>query len=315
MDCVGVQSSGARTHTNGSLLCLSTQNDFSNYSILHTKPTVTDAESSRELVIKGGNVNFEKVCFAYDERRPLLGGISSVAEAGKTLAFVGKTGSGKSTILNLLHRYYDIKDGSITIDDQDIHGVTLSSLRANIGIVPQKPEMFHRSILENIRYARLNAKDEEIYEVCMAAAIHDRITTFPDGYNTKVGERGVRLSGGELQRIAIARVLLRSPKIVILDEATSAVDTATEAVIQESIEKLSSGRTTIVVAHRLSTIVRAHNIIVLDDGKIVEQGTHAELIIKKGKYAELWKQQTAIAKQDEGAADTSCDAVPARLAV
>jgi ABC-type multidrug transport system fused ATPase/permease subunit len=218
---------------------------------------------------------------------------NSVAFHPKSTSYL-TTGSGKSTLLKLLFRFYDVNEGSITIDGQNIRSVTLRSLREALGIVPQMPALFNKSILENVRYGRLKATDEEVVEACKAAAIHDKIMTFPDQYESMVGERGVRLSGGELQRIAIAQVLLKNPKIVMLDEATSAVDTGTEAIIQDAISTIFKDRTTLVVAHRLSTIVRATTILVVNDGKIIEQGTHDELLRQGGKYKELWVQQTSM---------------------
>jgi ABC-type multidrug transport system fused ATPase/permease subunit len=196
-------------------------------------------------------------------------------------------------MLKLLFRFYDVTGGSIMIDGQDLRSVTQSSLREALGLVPQDPVLFNQTIRQNVRYARLNATDAEIEDACRAAAIHDDIVGFPDGYNSKVGERGVRLSGGQLQRIAIARVLLKNPKIVLLDEATSAIDSGIEALIQEAFRKLSKGRTTFVIAHRLSTIVDADQIIVIEKGAILERGTHHELLEKNGKYNELWSKQTA----------------------
>lgn len=259
--------------------------------LLYTEPSVTDAESSKELVVNAGEVRFKDVSFAYDTRKPLIKKLDLIAEAGKTVAIVGETGGGKSTILNLLLRLYDVCEGSITIDGQDVRNVELSSLRKAIGIVPQSPVLFNRSILENVRYGRLDATDEEIIDACKATAIHKKIMEFPDDYETKVGEGGVRLSGGELQRLAIARVLLKNPKIVILDEATSAVDTLTEAQIQKAFQRLSSGRTVFVIAHRLSTITRADKILVVCNGEIVESGTHDELLAKGREYNKLWRQQ------------------------
>ncbi|KAF2009603.1 hypothetical protein BU24DRAFT_428502 [Aaosphaeria arxii CBS 175.79] len=261
--------------------------------LLKTKSTVTDAENATELVVEKGNVEFKDVEFAYDERKQIVNGVSLRAEGGQTIAFVGETGGGKTTMLKLLSRAYDVTNGSICIDGQDIRSVTKSSLIDSIGYVPQDPVLFNRSILDNIRYGRLDATDAEIHDACRAAAVHDAIMSFPDKYNSKVGERGVQLSGGQLQRIAIARVLLRNPKIVLLDEATSAVDSAIEAQIQDAFRKLSAGRTTFVIAHRLSTIVEADQIIVVEQGKVKEHGTHAELLEVGGKYAELWTHQIA----------------------
>jgi ABC-type transport system involved in Fe-S cluster assembly fused permease/ATPase subunit len=261
--------------------------------MLKTKPSVADKEGARDLVVDAGVVEFTDVEFAYDERKPIIRGVDLKAEGGQTIAFVGETGGGKSTMLKLLFRFYDVTGGSIMIDGQDLRSVTQSSLREALGLVPQDPVLFNQTIRQNVRYARLNATDTEIEDACRAAAIHDDIVGFPDGYNSKVGERGVRLSGGQLQRIAIARVLLKNPKIVLLDEATSAIDSGIEALIQEAFRKLSKGRTTFVIAHRLSTIVDADQIIVIEKGAILERGTHHELLEKNGKYNELWSKQTA----------------------
>jgi ABC-type transport system involved in Fe-S cluster assembly fused permease/ATPase subunit len=260
--------------------------------VLSLKSTIVDPDPARDITIQSGEVRFEDVDFAYDDRKPLLRGMSFVAKPGDTIAFVGETGSGKSTILKLLFRFYDVKGGSITIDGQDLRSVTLHSLREALGLVAQLPALFNQSILDNVRYGKLDATDEEIRDVCKAASIHDKIMSYTDSYETRVGERGVRLSGGELQRLAIAQVFLKNPKIVMLDEATSAVDTGTEAVIQEAISKVFKDRTTLVVAHRLSTIVGADKILVVDNGTIIEEGTHDELLRKGGRYKTLWAQQT-----------------------
>jgi len=261
--------------------------------LLKTKSKVTDRDGATELKLTGARVEFTDVSFAYDERKPTIKEISFVANPGETVALVGETGSGKSTTLKLLFRFYDVSGGAITIDGQDVRDVTLSSLRDALGVVPQDPSLFNESILENIRYARLNASDEEVYEACKAASIHEKIMAFPDGYKTKVGERGVKLSGGELQRVSIARVFLKNPQIVLLDEATSAVDSSTEAQIQESFKKLSAGRTTFIIAHRLSTIMDADRILVVDNGEIVERGTHQELLERGGRYVNLWTKQSS----------------------
>ncbi|KAH7026757.1 putative ABC transporter [Macrophomina phaseolina] len=258
-----------------------------------TTNSVKEKPDARPLKFDGGRIEYRGVNFAYDPRKPTLGNVSFTAEPGQTIALVGETGSGKSTIMKLLLRFYDVTGGSIKIDDQDLRDVTLSSLREIIGVVPQDPSMFNMSIMENIRYARLDASDEEIYTACRAAAVHDKIITFSDGYNSKVGEHGIKLSGGELQRVAIARVLLKNPPLVLLDEATSAVDSATEIQIQESFKTLSKGRTTFVVAHRLSTIMDADLILVLENGQIIERGTQQELLQLGGKYLDLWTKQTS----------------------
>ncbi|KAF1831639.1 hypothetical protein BDW02DRAFT_42073 [Decorospora gaudefroyi] len=262
--------------------------------LLNTKPTVADQDGAKDLVVHTGEVEFKDVDFHYDERKLIIKGVNLKAEGGQTIAFVGETGGGKSTMLKLLYRFYDVTGGSILIDGQDLRSVTQSSLRDAIGLVPQDPILFNQTIRQNIRYARLEATDADIEDACRAAAIHDDILGFPDGYNAKVGERGVRLSGGQLQRIAIARVLLKNPKIVMLDEATSAIDSSIEALIQQAFRKLSQGRTTFVIAHRLSTIADADLILVVEKGEIIERGCHRELLLREGgKYKELWTKQTA----------------------
>lgn len=262
--------------------------------LLNTKPSVADQEGAKDIVVHTGEVEFKDVDFHYDERKPIIKSVNLKASGGQTIAFVGETGGGKSTMLKLLFRFYDVTNGSITIDGQDLRSVTQASLRDAIGLVPQDPVLFNQTIRQNLRYAKLDATDAEIEDACRAAAIHDDIVGFPDGYNSKVGERGVRLSGGQLQRIAIARVLLKNPKIVMLDEATSAIDSSIEALIQQAFRKLSQGRTTFVIAHRLSTIADADQILVVEKGEIIERGRHQELLQnEKGKYAELWNKQTA----------------------
>jgi ABC-type transport system involved in Fe-S cluster assembly fused permease/ATPase subunit len=262
--------------------------------LLNTKPTVADQEGAKDIVVHTGEVEFKDVDFHYDERKPIIKNVNLKASGGQTIAFVGETGGGKSTMLKLLFRFYDVTSGSIMIDGQDLRSVTQASLRDALGLVPQDPVLFNQTIRQNIRYAKLEATDAEIEDACRAAAIHDDIVGFPDGYNSKVGERGVRLSGGQLQRIAIARVLLKNPKIVMLDEATSAIDSSIEALIQQAFRKLSQGRTTFVIAHRLSTIADADQILVVEKGEIIERGRHQELLQNEGgKYAELWRKQTA----------------------
>jgi ABC-type multidrug transport system fused ATPase/permease subunit len=267
---------------------------------------VDDQEGAKDIVVHTGEVEFKDVDFHYDERKPIIKGVNLKAKGGQTVAFVGETGGGKSTMLKLLFRFYDVTSGSITIDGQDIRSVTQASLREALGVVPQDPVLFNQTIRQNIRYAKLDATDTEIEDACRAAAIHDDIVGFPDGYNSKVGERGVKLSGGQSQRIAIARVLLKNPKIVMLDEATSAIDSSIEALIQQAFRKLSQGRTTFVIAHRLSTIADADQILVVDKGEIIERGTHGELLERMGgKYKELWGKQTQghVAKTSEKTKD------------
>ncbi|KAI3332491.1 hypothetical protein HD806DRAFT_546580 [Xylariaceae sp. AK1471] len=259
--------------------------------VMLTKPTVVDKPGARPLKLKGGKVEFRNVSFSYDKKKDILKGVKLSAPPGTTVAFVGATGAGKSTIFKVLDRFYDVTSGSILIDGQDIRDVTLSSLRHCIGIVPQSPILFDDTVINNVRYARLDASDEEVYSACKAAAIHDQIMGFTEGYRTRVGERGVKLSGGELQRVAIARAILKNPEIVLLDEATSAVDTDTEQKIQEGLRALCENRTTFIVAHRLSTVMNADIIFVVANGQVVEQGSHEELVAKNGKYAELWSKQ------------------------
>ncbi|KAL1876429.1 hypothetical protein VTK73DRAFT_9295 [Phialemonium thermophilum] len=260
--------------------------------IMQTKPTVQNKEGAPPLrLVEGGGVLFKNVHFSYDGQKEILKDVDFSVTPGTTVAIVGPTGAGKSTILKLLDRFYDVTEGSILIDGQDVHDVDITSLRAHIGIVPQSPVLFDDTVMNNIRYANLAATDEEVFEACKAASIHDQISGFTDGYNSRVGERGIKLSGGELQRLAIARAILKKPAIVLLDEATSAVDTETEQKIQEALHILCEGRTTFIVAHRLSTIMNADTIIVLSDGKVAEQGPHDVLIRANGKYANLWFKQ------------------------
>jgi ABC-type transport system involved in Fe-S cluster assembly fused permease/ATPase subunit len=258
--------------------------------LLKTKPSIVDSPEAHPLAVRDSEVRFEDVSFKYEEGRYALHDISFTASPGQTVALVGETGAGKSSILKLLLRLHDVTAGSIAIAKQNIRDVTLSSLRDAMSVVPQTPMFFNTSILENVRYARSSATDEEVHDACKAAAIHDTIMRYPDGYNTQVGERGVKLSGGEAQRLAIARALLKDAPIVLLDEATSAVDTVTEGKIKGALEMLRQGRIVIVIAHRLSTIVDADQILVLHEGRIVERGNHDELCGLKGRYWKLWDQ-------------------------
>lgn len=270
-----------------------------------TKPSVADRAGAKKLNLAKGDVEYTNVSFSYDGKKQILNDLSFRAAAGQTIALIGETGGGKSTILKLLFRFYEVTNGTITIDGQDIRDVTLQSLRECIGAVPQDPSMFNDTVMNNIRYSRLDATDEEVFDACKAAAIHDKIITFTHGYQSKVGEHGVRLSGGELQRVAIARALLKSSKIILLDEATSSVDTETERHIQDALAKLTSGRTTFVVAHRLSTIINADLIIVIKEGGILEKGTHSELFHARGKYHDLWAKQSFGAPGDAQNSDDS----------
>lgn len=243
---------------------------------------------------KCGAVHFRGVGFSYDGEKKIIKDFNFRAQPGQKVALVGETGGGKSTILRLLFRFYDAQKGSIMIDGHDVRDVTLSSLREQIGVVPQDPSLFNESIMENVRYARLDATDEEVMEACRAASIHDKILTFSKGYSTRVGENGVVLSGGELQRVAIARIILKNPRIILLDEATSSVDTETEERITNALQLLTKGRTTFTVAHRLSTVKNSDIILVIRDGMIAEQGSPRELLDKKGEYFKLWLKQMEI---------------------
>lgn len=264
------------------------------YQLIQTKPSVEDKQGAEKIHLKGGKVEFKDVSFSYGPERPIIQGMTFTAEPGQSVALVGETGSGKSTTLKLLYRFYDVSEGSVSIDGQDIRDVTLTSLRDILGAVPQDPSVFDQTLMENILYARPGATEDEAIAACKSARIHHQIMKFPDGYKTRLGERGVRLSGGELQRLAIARVILRQPKIVVLDEATSAVDSETESLIQQAIGALSAGRTVFMIAHRLSTVVNADLILVVDQGQVVERGSHRELLALGGKYARLWNMQTLV---------------------
>ncbi|MPZ54901.1 MAG: ATP-binding cassette domain-containing protein [Rhizobiales bacterium] len=261
------------------------------FSILSRKPEIEDKPDARPLTVTQGTIRFEDVAFAYEPERPILKGLSFAVPAGKTVAIVGPSGAGKSTISRLLFRFYDITGGRILIDGQDIRDVTQRSLRQAIGMVPQDTVLFNDTIRYNIRYGRWEATDAEVEEAARLAQIDGFIRQSPRGYDTEVGERGLKLSGGEKQRVAIARTILKEPPILLLDEATSALDSHTEREIQDALERVSENRTTLVIAHRLSTIVGADEIIVLEAGGIVERGTHFQLLARGGLYASMWNRQ------------------------
>ena len=257
--------------------------------IMDTKPAIEDKPNALSLENVKGDIAFSHVSFAYNEGQNVLQDVNLTIPAGKTLALVGPSGGGKTTLCHLLLRFYDIQKGSITIDGHDIRDVTMRSLRENVGIVQQDVFLFADSILENIRYGRLDATDEEVIQAAKRAHIHEEIITFPDGYDTNVGERGMLLSGGQKQRVSIARLFLKNPPVLILDEATSALDTLTEADIQHAFDELSRGRTTLVIAHRLSTVKNADEIVVIDEHGIRERGTHESLLAQKGLYAGFYQ--------------------------
>ncbi|MDR3487792.1 MAG: ABC transporter ATP-binding protein/permease [Bradyrhizobium sp.] len=261
------------------------------FGVLSRHPEVKDIPGARPLIVTSGAVRFDDVRFSYDPDRPILKGLSFEVPAGKTVAIVGPSGAGKSTISRLLFRLYDVSGGKILIDGQDIRNVTQASLRASIGMVPQDTVLFNDTIRYNIRYGRWDATDAEVEQAAQLAQIDAFIRMSPKGYETQVGERGLKLSGGEKQRVAIARTVLKAPPILVLDEATSALDSHTEQEIQDALERVSRNRTSLVIAHRLSTIVGADEIIVLDQGRIAERGTHAQLLASGGLYASMWNRQ------------------------
>jgi ATP-binding cassette subfamily B protein len=271
------------------------------FNLVDTPAEIVDVPDAPPLRVSDGHVRFEDVAFGYEPERIILKGVTFDVPAGTSLAVVGPSGAGKSTLARLLYRFYDPTGGRITIDGQDISQITQASLRAAIGIVPQDTVLFNDTIGYNIGYGREGAGQAEIEGAAKGAAIDRFIAALPQGYESMVGERGLKLSGGEKQRVAIARTLLKDPPILILDEATSALDSRTEEAIQATLDAASRGRTTIIIAHRLSTIVEANRIIVLDAGRIAETGTHQELLRAGGLYAELWARQAAERELEEAA--------------
>ena len=267
------------------------------FGLLGVTAEIADAEDAQPLAPGRGEVTFERVSFGYDARRPILRAVSFTVPAGRTVAIVGPSGAGKSTIGRLLFRFHDVDGGAVRVDGHDVRDVTQSSLRAAIGIVPQDTVLFNDTIYYNIAYGRTDASPTEIEEAARLARIHDFVMSLPDDYQTRVGERGLKLSGGEKQRVAIARTMLMRPRILVFDEATSALDSHTEKEIQASLREVSVDRTTLVIAHRLSTVVHADEIVVLDQGRIVERGRHAELLARGGRYAAMWARQQDAERQ------------------
>ena len=263
------------------------------FSLLERPPEVEDKDAATALKVTGGCIEFRDIQFSYDAERPILKGVSLKVEPGQTWAIVGPSGSGKSTLGRLLFRFYDVNDGALLIDDQDIRDITQRSLHEAIGVVPQDTVLFNDTIYYNIAYGRTGATPDQVKTAAEAAQIHDFVESLPMGYETTVGERGLKLSGGEKQRVGIARTLLKDPPILLLDEATSALDSETEYDIQDSLIQMGRGRTVLTIAHRLSTVVHADRIVVLEKGQIVEQGRHDELMLKAGRYAHLWNLQLA----------------------
>ena len=273
------------------------------FKLLDTPPAVSSADGAPDMPVINGNISFEDVWFEYEPGQPVLKGITLDIQPGEMIAFVGGSGSGKTTMINLLSRHYDVTGGRITIDGHDLRDIDLMSLRRQIGVVLQESLLFHTSIRENLRYGRIGASDADIVAAATAANLHHVIEAFPDGYDTKIGEEGVKLSGGEKQRLAIARALLADPRILVLDEATSSLDSETEALIQDALDRLMEGRTSFVIAHRLSTIVKANKIVVMEKGNIVELGSHTELLEQGGNYAKLYAEQFRAELEASGVAD------------
>ena len=282
------------------------------FRLLHQPQEVKDKPGAKPLAVSGGEIKFDNVVFAYEPERIVLKGIDFIVPAGKTIAVVGPSGAGKSTISRILYRFYDIKSGSVKIDGQDIRDVTQASLREKIGIVPQDTVLFNDTIRYNIAYGRIGANEADIKDAARMAQIDPFIRELPTGYDAMVGERGLKLSGGEKQRVAIARTILKNPPILLLDEATSALDTHTEREIQGALKEVSKNRTTLVIAHRLSTVVDADEILVLDHGQIIERGRHAELVARGGHYAAMWNKQkeAAAARERLKAVEADPDVVP-----
>ena len=279
------------------------------------QPTVVDGPTATDLPTCQGAIRFNDIKFAYDTRRPALNGLDFECAPGTTTALVGESGGGKSTIFRILFRFYNVTAGAIQVDGHDVRDIKIDSLRRHMGVVPQDTVLFNESIMYNLKYANPAATDEQVFEACRAASIHERIQSFPDGYDARVGERGLKLSGGEKQRIAIARTIIKDPRIILLDEATAALDTGTEQHIQQALHRLSQGRTTLIIAHRLSTITTADQIVVLHQGQVAERGTHEQLLAMNGRYASMWSKQIDAQKWEDEAKVLSDRAEQLRLEV
>tara|TARA_R110002110_G_scaffold10383_22_gene51063 strand:+ start:3826 stop:5682 length:1857 start_codon:yes stop_codon:yes gene_type:complete len=277
------------------------------FSLLREDTEISDKPEAPALTVSGGEVAFRNVTFSYEANRRILHGVDFVVPAGKTTAIVGPSGAGKSTISRILFRFYDVDGGAVTIDGQDIRDITQQSLRSAIGIVPQDTVLFNDSIYYNVAYGRPAASREEVEEAARLARIHDFVSSLPEGYDTKVGERGLKLSGGEKQRVAIARTILKKPDILLFDEATSALDSQTEREIQASLREVSANRTTLIIAHRLSTIIDSDEILVLEAGRIVERGAHSDLLETDGIYAKMWRRQQEAAEAEKTLAGAIAD--------
>jgi ATP-binding cassette subfamily B protein len=279
------------------------------FGLLGEAREVPDRPGAPPLDVTAGEVRFDEVRFGYRPDREILKGVSFTVPPGRTLAIVGPTGAGKSTISRLLFRFYDTSAGAVLVDGQDVRAVTQDSLRRQVGVVPQDTVLFNDTIRYNIAYGRPGASQAEVEQAAKLAQVHEFVLRLPDGYDTMVGERGLKLSGGEKQRVAIARTMLKDPRILILDEATSALDTRTEQEIQAALRDAARGRTTLVIAHRLSTVVDADEIIVLQEGRIAERGSHGALIAQDGLYAEMWRRQSvAVAAAEAAAAAQAAEA-------
>jgi subfamily B ATP-binding cassette protein MsbA len=268
------------------------------FELLDTTPDLQDAPDATPLPRLEGRVCFDHVTFAYEERRPVLRDVDLEVAAGETVALVGPSGAGKSTLVGLIPRFYDPQEGRITVDGHDLRTVTRQSLREQIAAVSQEVHLFNTTIRANIRYGRLDAPDDAVEAAARAANAHDFIAALPDGYDAEVGERGVKLSGGQRQRVAVARALLRDARLLLLDEATSSLDSASEALVQEALDRLMEGRTTFIIAHRLSTVQGADRILVLDEGRIVQAGTHEALVQREGLYRDLASYQFRVPEEE-----------------